>query len=46
MAKLNLHVEGGTLAGTAAGKGTGLERLVVKFPQGTGYQQSLVILSW
>ncbi|MBB5342432.1 amylo-alpha-1,6-glucosidase [Tunturibacter empetritectus] len=45
-AKLNLHVEGGTIVGAAAGKGAGLEKLVVKFPQGTGYQQSAVTLSW
>jgi hypothetical protein len=46
MAKLNLHVDGGTMVDTAAGKGAGLEKLMVKFPQGTGYQQSVVTLSW
>ncbi|NYF90999.1 hypothetical protein RBB79_15395 [Tunturiibacter empetritectus] len=46
VAKLNLHVEGGTIVDAAAGKGDGLEKLVVKFPQGTGYQQSAVTLSW
>jgi glycogen debranching enzyme len=46
VAKLALHVEGGTIVGAAAGKGAGLEKLVVKFPQGTGYQQSVVTLSW
>ncbi|NYF50765.1 MGH1-like glycoside hydrolase domain-containing protein [Tunturiibacter gelidoferens] len=45
-AKLGLHVEGGTIVDAAAGRGAGLEKLIVKFPQGTGYQQSAVTLSW
>ena len=45
-AKLNLHVEGGTIVGAAAGKGDRSEKLVVKFPQGSGYQEGTAILSW
>jgi len=44
--KLNLHVEGGTIADAAASRGVGLEKLVVKFPLGTGYQKDVVTLSW
>jgi hypothetical protein len=49
VAKLNLHVEGGTIVDSVSGvtgKSAGLEKLVVKFPQGTGYQQSAVTLTW
>jgi hypothetical protein len=46
VAKLDLRVEGGSMVGAAGGKGAGLEKLVVKFPQGIGYQQSVVTLSW
>jgi glycogen debranching enzyme len=46
VAKLDLHVEGGTIVDAAGGKAAGLEKLVVKFPQGIGYQQGVVTLSW
>jgi glycogen debranching enzyme len=44
-AKLNLQVNGGTIL-NAAGKGDGLDRLVVMFAEGTGYQQQVVALRW
>lgn len=46
-AKLNLHAEGGTLTNTSIAPGDdGLDRLIVKFPAGTGYQQQAVTLRW
>jgi glycogen debranching enzyme len=43
--KLNLHVDGGTLL-NSVDKGDGLDRLVVRFAEGTGYQQKVVELRW
>jgi hypothetical protein len=43
--KLNLHAEGATIV-TAGPHDDGLDRLVVKFPAGTGYQQQEVTLRW
>ncbi len=47
-ATLNLHVEGGTLVGATGRQSEGeeLDRIVVKFPAGSGYQQQVVTLSW
>jgi hypothetical protein len=44
-ARLNLSVDGGTIM-SAADKGDGLDRLVVKFSEGTGYQHQVVALRW
>jgi glycogen debranching enzyme len=44
--KLNLRVEGGTMI-VAAGTGeSGLDKVEVKFPEGTGYQQRVLTLRW
>jgi glycogen debranching enzyme len=49
-ARLNLHVDGGTLAVATGGQsgdgGDGFDRVVVKFAAGSGYQQQVVTLSW
>lgn len=47
--KLNLHAEGGTLIATkGAGEQGALDKdkVVVQFPEGTGYQQRTLALSW
>ena len=45
--KLNLRAEGGTLiAARGAGVQGDLDKVVVKFPEGTGYQQRVLALSW
>jgi hypothetical protein len=45
--KLNLHVEGGTLiAAKVAGEQSDIDRVTVQFPEGTGYQQRVLALSW
>ena len=44
--KLNLHAEGGTIEGVPVGAEAGLEKLVVKFPAGVGYQGQVVTLRW
>jgi glycogen debranching enzyme len=45
--KLNLHVEGGTLiAAKVAGEQSDIDRVMVQFPEGTGYQQRVLALSW
>jgi glycogen debranching enzyme len=43
---LGLRVQGGTMMSTANGPNPVLERLFVKFAEGTGYQQQSVTLSW
>ena len=45
-AKLNLHVDGGTIEAAPAGAPAGVEKLVVKFPSGVGYQGQTVTLRW
>jgi hypothetical protein len=45
-AKLNLHVDGGTIEAAPAGTPAGVEKLVVKFPSGVGYQGQAVTLRW
>jgi len=44
--KLNLRAEGGTIEGVPVGAEAGLEKLVVKFPAGVGYQGQVVTLRW
>jgi glycogen debranching enzyme len=45
--KLNLHVEGGTLiAERSAGEQADLDKVMVRFPEGMGYQQRTLALSW
>ncbi|HEY6375757.1 MAG TPA: hypothetical protein VIX90_09575, partial [Edaphobacter sp.] len=45
--KLNLRVEGGTLSvAEGAGGQSDLDKVVVKFPEGTGYQHRALALSW
>src|SRR3984885_6529906 len=44
--KLNLHVDGGTIEAAPAGTPAGVEKLVVKFPSGVGYQGQAVTLRW
>ena len=45
--KLNLHAEGGSLitAGSAGGQ-SDTDHVIVKFPEGTGYQQQTLSLNW
>jgi glycogen debranching enzyme len=45
-AKLNLHVDGGTTEAAPSGITAGVEKLVVKFPSGVGYQGQTVTLRW
>jgi hypothetical protein len=45
-AKLNLHADGGVIEGAPVGTNAGLEKLVVKFPAGIGYQGQVVTLHW
>ncbi|MBB5329735.1 amylo-alpha-1,6-glucosidase [Tunturiibacter gelidoferens] len=45
-AKLNLHVDGGTTEAAPSGISAGVEKLVVKFPSGVGYQGQTVTLRW
>jgi hypothetical protein len=45
--KLNLRVEGGSvIAARDAGEQSDLDRVVVKFPEGTGYQRRAIALTW
>jgi len=45
--KLNLRVEGGTIIADGGADDHGdLEKVQVKFPEGTGYQQRTLALSW
>jgi glycogen debranching enzyme len=45
--KLNLHAEGGTvIAARDAGRQSDIDQIVVKFPDGTGYQHRTLALSW
>lgn len=45
--KVNLRADGGTiLSATGGHDGGGFEDLVVKFPEGTGYQGQVVTLRW
>jgi glycogen debranching enzyme len=44
--KLSLRAEGGTIMSAAIESDPDLERLVVKFAEGIGYQQQFVTLSW
>ena len=45
--KLNLHVDGGTLiAAKGAGEQSDIDHVTVKFPEGTGYEQRVLVLSW
>jgi len=45
--KVNLHADGGTILRATGGRdGGGLEDLVVKFPEGAGYQGQVVTLRW
>ena len=44
--KLNLHVDGGTIEAAPDGTTAGVEKLVVKFPSGVGYQGQAVTIRW
>ena len=45
--KLNLRVEGGSvIAARDAGEQSDLDQVVVKFPEGTGYQRRAIAVSW
>ncbi len=45
--KLNLHVDGGTVnAAGGAGGQNDLDKVVVTFPEGMGYQHRALTLSW
>ena len=45
--KLNLRAEGGTLSAVGgAGKQSDLDKVVVTFPEGTGYQHCTLVLNW
>jgi hypothetical protein len=46
LARLNLHVDGGTIEAAPSGVTQDVERLVVKFPSGVGYQGQTVTLRW
>jgi glycogen debranching enzyme len=45
--KLNLRAEGGTIINSRdAGERSGISQVVVKFPEGTGYQHHSLVLRW
>ncbi|WP_158941580.1 amylo-alpha-1,6-glucosidase [Granulicella sp. S190] len=47
VARLNLHVDGGTISAATSGReGSGLDQLMVKFAEGMGYQGQVVTLRW